>query len=206
MCAPTRKPASPGSGSGSSSSATARSRSSSASGLGSATAVPTVPSVHPLPLLPGPDECARARGHAAALARGSRRRTRRPAVLCFTGPGDRETAVRGVREVAREARAARPAAGRRAVPAGGNRELVDPEHARRRRRNSSRRSAATRVGIQFDVWHLWNTPDAARGDLAARAADRRRARERLARADARLGRSRPARRRSSRRPRASSAS
>ena len=43
-----------------------------ASGLGSATAVPLVPSIHPLPLLPGPDDRAGAGRLAAALARGPR--------------------------------------------------------------------------------------------------------------------------------------
>ena len=41
-----------------------------ASGLGSATAVPLVPSVHPLPLLPGPDTLVVVRG----LLRGGRAR------------------------------------------------------------------------------------------------------------------------------------
>src|SRR5437868_10719244 len=73
-----------------------------ASGLGSATAVPAVPSVHPLPLLPGPDTV---RERVDALLRSLE--VLAPyapaAILCFTGPGDRETAVRGVREFAREA-------------------------------------------------------------------------------------------------------
>src|SRR5207237_2312091 len=73
-----------------------------ASGLGCATAVPAVPSVHPLPLLPGPDTV---RERIDALLRSLE--VLAPyapaAILCFTGPGDRETAVRGVREIAREA-------------------------------------------------------------------------------------------------------
>jgi sugar phosphate isomerase/epimerase len=73
-----------------------------ASGLGSATAVPLVPSVHPLPLLPGPDTVRERidsilRSLAVLAAYEPR------AILCFTGPGDRETAVRGVREIAQEA-------------------------------------------------------------------------------------------------------
>src|SRR5436190_1911224 len=62
------------------------------SGLGSATAVPAVPSVHPLPLLPGPDN---APERVDALLRSLE--VLAPyapaAILCFTGPGDRETGV-----------------------------------------------------------------------------------------------------------------
>jgi sugar phosphate isomerase/epimerase len=128
-----------------------------ASGLGSATAVPTVPSVHPLPLLPGP---ATVRERIDSLL--SSLETLAPyeptAILCFTGPGDRETAVRGVREVAREAERL------------GLRLAVEPFQLEGIERwsilNTLGDAAAfvdevgsDAVGIQFDVWHLWNTPD-----------------------------------------------
>src|SRR5581483_11052447 len=63
-----------------------------ASGLGSATAVPAVPSVNPLPLLPGPDA---PRERTDAILRSLHRLAafEPAAVLCFTGPGDRETAM-----------------------------------------------------------------------------------------------------------------
>ncbi len=57
-----------------------------ASGLGSATAVPLVPSIQPLPLLPGPDTV---RERIDSLLRSLE--VLAPygpsAILCFTGPG-----------------------------------------------------------------------------------------------------------------------
>ena len=128
-----------------------------ASGLGSATAVPAVPSVHPLPLLPGPDTV---RERLDALLRSLE--VLAPyapaAILCFTGPGDRETAVRGVREIAREAErlglqlAVEPfqlegiESWSILNTLGDAAEFVDEV-------------GSDAVGIQFDVWHLWNTTD-----------------------------------------------
>ena len=128
-----------------------------ASGLGSATAVPTVPSVHPLPLLPGPDSV---RERVDTLLRSLE--VLAPyapsAVLCLTGPGDRETAVRGVREIAREAERL------------GLRLAVEPFQLEGIESWSILNTlgdaaefveevGSDAVGIQFDVWHLWNTPD-----------------------------------------------
>ena len=128
-----------------------------ASGLGSATAVPAVPSVHPLPLLPGPDTV---RERVDALLRSLEILApyAPAAILCFTGPGDRETAVRGVREVAREAERL------------GLRLAVEPFQAEGIESwsilNTLRDAAefvdevgTDAVGIQFDVWHLWNSRD-----------------------------------------------
>jgi sugar phosphate isomerase/epimerase len=128
-----------------------------ASGLHSATAVPTVPSVHPLPLLAGPDTV---RERVDALLRSLE--VLAPfapaAILCFTGPGDRETAVGGVREIAGEAerlglRLALEPFQREGIESwsilntlGDAAEFVDEV-------------GSDAVGIQFDVWHLWNTPD-----------------------------------------------
>jgi sugar phosphate isomerase/epimerase len=128
-----------------------------ASGLRSATAVPAVPSVHPLPLLAGPDTV---RERVDALLRSLE--VLAPyaptAILCFTGPGDRETAVRGVREVAREAERV------------GLRLAVEPFQLEGIESWSILNTlgdaaefvdevGSDAVGIQFDVWHLWNTPD-----------------------------------------------
>lgn len=128
-----------------------------ASGLGSATAVPAVPSVHPLPLLPGP-ETPRERVDALLRSLEVLAPYAPSAVLCFTGPGDRDTAVGGVREIAREAE-------RR-----GLRLAVEPFQLEGIESwsilNTLGDAAAfveevgsDAVGIQFDVWHLWNTPD-----------------------------------------------
>jgi sugar phosphate isomerase/epimerase len=128
-----------------------------ASGLGSATAVPTVPSVHPLPLLPGPDT---ARERIDDLLRSLEILApyEPTAILCFTGPGDRETAVRGVREVAREAEGL------------GLRLAVEPFQLEGIESWSILNTlgdaaefveevGSDAVGIQFDVWHLWNTAE-----------------------------------------------
>jgi sugar phosphate isomerase/epimerase len=135
-----------------------------ASELGSATAVPTVPSILPLPLLPGPEEpeeridllCESV--HRLAAFEPS-------AVLCFTGPaGDRNPddarglAVDGLRQVAREAEIA----GVRLALEPFQREGVEDWSL-----ISTLDEAAgliddvgsDAVGIQFDVWHLWNSAD-----------------------------------------------
>jgi sugar phosphate isomerase/epimerase len=128
-----------------------------ASGLGSANAVPAVPSVHPLPLLPGPDTV---RGRVDTLLRSLE--VLAPyapaAIVCFTGPGDRETAVRGVREIAREAERL------------GLRLAVEPFQLEGIESWSILNTlgdaaefldevGSDAVGIQFDVWHLWNSKD-----------------------------------------------
>jgi sugar phosphate isomerase/epimerase len=135
-----------------------------ASGLGSATAVPAVPSILPLPLLPGPEdpeeriEALCASVHRLAAFRPS-------AVLCFTGPaGDRDPdearriAVDGLRRIAREAEAA----GVRLALEPFQREGLEDWSL-----ISTLDEAAELIGdvgsdamgIQFDVWHLWNSPD-----------------------------------------------
>ena len=127
------------------------------SGLGSATAVPAVPSINPLPLLPGPGD---PRERTDAILRSLERLAafEPAAVLCFTGPGDRATAVRGIREVAAEAEKL------------GLRIAVEPFQADGIESWSSVNTLADAaefieeigspaLGIQFDVWHQWNTPD-----------------------------------------------
>jgi sugar phosphate isomerase/epimerase len=128
-----------------------------ASGLGSATAVPLVPSVHPLPLLPGPSTV-RERVDSLLRSLEALAPFEPAAVLCFTGPGDRETAVRGVREIAREAERL------------GLRLAVEPFQAEGTESWSILNTlgdaagfveevGSDAVGIQLDVWHVWNTPD-----------------------------------------------
>lgn len=128
-----------------------------ASGLRCATAVPAVPSVHPLPLLPGP-ETVRERIHALLHSLEVLAPYAPSAVLCFTGPGDRETAVREVREVAREAERL------------GLRLAVEPFQLEGIENWSILNTlgdaagfidevGSDGVGIQFDTWALWNTPE-----------------------------------------------
>jgi sugar phosphate isomerase/epimerase len=135
-----------------------------ASGLGSATAVPAVPSVLPLPLLPGPEDpeeridllCESV--HRLAAFEPS-------AVLCFTGPaGERDSdeargiAVDGLRQVAREAEIA----GVRLALEPFQREGVEDWSLITTLDEAAElieEVGSDAVGIQFDVWHLWNSAD-----------------------------------------------
>jgi sugar phosphate isomerase/epimerase len=128
-----------------------------ASGLGSASAVPVVPSIHPLPLLPGPDD---PRERIDSIL-GSIHRLARFApsgIVCLTGPGERKTVVEGLREIGTEAERA------------GVRVALEPYQRRGGEDWSSiftigeaadliDEVGSPAIGIQFDVWHLWNTPD-----------------------------------------------
>ena len=127
------------------------------SGLGSATAVPTVPSINPLPLLPGPDD---PRERTDAILRSLHRLAafEPAAVLCFTGPGDRGTAMRGLAEVVAEAERL------------GLRVALEPFQAEGieswsilntlgEAAGAVEEIGSPALGVQFDVWHLWNTPD-----------------------------------------------
>jgi sugar phosphate isomerase/epimerase len=126
-----------------------------ASGLGSATAVPLVPSVHPLPLLEGPDTV---RERVDSLLRSLEvlAAYEPAAILCFTGPGDRETALLGVREIAREAERL----GLRLALEPFQREGIESWSILNTLGDAAQfveEVGSDAVGIQFDVWHLWNT-------------------------------------------------
>jgi sugar phosphate isomerase/epimerase len=128
-----------------------------ASGLGSAAAVPAVPSILPLPLMEGPEDPeARIDAICASLHRLAAFRP--SSVVCLTGPGDdRETVVAGLRTIGDEAERAGVRIGLEPVNRVGGENwtmitslpeavelLVDADHPA--------------LGIQFDSWHLWNTP------------------------------------------------
>ena len=145
-----------------------------ASGLGSASAVPAVPSILPLPLLPGPDDPGE---RIDALCTSVHRLAafEPTAIVCLTGPaGDRDPddaralVVRGLRAAADEAETA----GVRLALEPFQREGIENWSLV----NTLGEAAALideigspAVGIQFDVWHLWNTPDLL--DEIARYAD-----------------------------------
>jgi sugar phosphate isomerase/epimerase len=127
------------------------------SGLGAATAVPEIPSIHPLPLLPGPED-PRERVDAI-LASLERLRPFGPTgIVCLTGPGDRATVVDGLAEIGATAqrlglRIALEPFQRDGIEnwsiintLGDAVELIDEV-------------GSPALGIQFDTWHLWNTPD-----------------------------------------------
>ena len=135
-----------------------------ASGLGSSTAVPLVPSILPLPLLPGPeDPAARIESLCASVHRLAAFRP--SAVLCFTGPAGerdpdeaRQIAVDGLRAVAQEARSA----GVRLALEPFQREGIEDWSLLDTLSDAAElvdEVGSDGVGIQFDVWHLWNSAD-----------------------------------------------
>ena len=128
-----------------------------ASGLGAATAVPEVPSIHPLPLLPGPSE---PRERIDALLRSLERLAafEPTGIVCLTGPGDRATVVAGLREVAAEAERL----GLRLALEPFQREGIESWSIVNTLGDAValiEEIGSAAVGIQFDIWHLWNTPD-----------------------------------------------
>jgi sugar phosphate isomerase/epimerase len=127
------------------------------SGLGSATAVPAVPSILPLPLLPGP---ARRRERVDSILRSLHRLApfAPAAVLCFTGPGARADAVAGLREVAGEAEAL----GLRIALEPFQREGIESWSIANTLDEAASivdEVGSSALGLQFDMWHQWNTPD-----------------------------------------------
>lgn len=134
-----------------------------ASGLTATSCVPAVPSILPLPRLPGPEA---PEERVEALRAGVRRLApfEPSAVVCLTGPlgalGEEEarrTVVEGLRAVAEEA-------GRFEIPVG-----LEPMSARYRDDWTTIATlseaaelcdevGAANVGLTFDTWHLWDTP------------------------------------------------
>jgi sugar phosphate isomerase/epimerase len=128
------------------------------SGLRSATAVPAVPSILPLPLLPGPDD---PRERVDSLLASLHRLApfAPSAVLCFTGPGsDRATVVQSLRELGAEAeRLGLTIALEPFQPEGA--ESWSPITTLTAAAELLDEVGSPATGIQFDTWHLWNSPD-----------------------------------------------
>jgi sugar phosphate isomerase/epimerase len=128
------------------------------SGLGSAAAIPVIPSILPLPLMDGPNE-PQARIQAICASVHRLAPFRPSGIVCLTGPGeDRDTVVQGLRVIGDEARRAGVRIGLEPVNRIGGEDwtmisslaeavelLDDADHPA--------------LGIQFDTWHLWNTPN-----------------------------------------------
>jgi sugar phosphate isomerase/epimerase len=129
-----------------------------ASGLRSATAVPAVPSILPLPLLPGPED---PRERIDSLLASLHRLApfAPSAVLCFTGPGeDRTTVVDGLGEIGAEAERL----GLRVAFEPFQREGAEswsPINTLAAASELIDEVGSPAIGIQFDTWHLWNAPD-----------------------------------------------
>lgn len=135
-----------------------------ASGLAATSCVPAVPSILPLPHLPGPEDPGE---RVEAIRAGIRRLApfEPQALVCLTGPaGTRSEAearrelVGGLAAVAQEAAAA-------GIPVG-----LEPMSARFREDWTTITTlaeaaelcdevGADNLGILFDTWHLWDTPD-----------------------------------------------
>jgi sugar phosphate isomerase/epimerase len=127
-------------------------------GLGSAAAVPAIPSILPLPLMEGPSD---PQARIDALCRSVHRLAafQPTGIVGLPGPGDdRDTVVAGLRTVGDEAQRAGVRIGLEPVNRIGGEnwtmisslgdvvELLDEaDHPA--------------LGIQFDTWHLWNTPN-----------------------------------------------
>jgi sugar phosphate isomerase/epimerase len=128
-----------------------------ASGLEAASAVPDIPSILPLPLMGGPEDPAeRLEAYCRSLERLAPFRP--SGVVLLTGTGDRDTAVEGLRTIAREADRLDLRVALEPYQRDGGElwsvvhsipEAVELIHDAGDPQN---------VGIQFDVWHLWNTP------------------------------------------------
>jgi sugar phosphate isomerase/epimerase len=135
-----------------------------ASGLGAASAVPEVPSVLPLPNLPGPDDPAeRVEAICASVHRLAAFHP--TAIVCLTGPaGDRDpdeahaTVVQGLRTIGAEA----GRAGMRMALEPFQREGIEEWSIPNTITDAVElidEVGSTAFGIQFDIWHLWNTPN-----------------------------------------------
>jgi sugar phosphate isomerase/epimerase len=127
-------------------------------GLGRASAVPAIPSILPLPLMEGPaDPHERIEAICASVHRLAKFRP--SGVVCLTGPGDdREAVVEGLRTIGAEAQRAGVRVGLEPINSVGGEDwtmisslaeavelLDDADHPA--------------LGIQFDTWHVWNTPN-----------------------------------------------
>ncbi len=138
-----------------------------ASGLESTAAVPAVPSILPLPLMEGPvDPEARVEAYCASLHRLAPFRP--SSVVCLTGPGDdRDTVVRGLQTVAEEAAGLGLRIGLEPINrvGGENWTIISSLPEAVELVEDVDRPA---IGIQFDTWHLWNTPDVV-GDIELHA-------------------------------------
>jgi sugar phosphate isomerase/epimerase len=135
-----------------------------ASGLAATSCVPAVPSILPLPHLPGPEDP----GERVDALRASVRRLapfEPQALVCLTGP----VSARSEEEARRALVAGLAAVGREAAAAGFP-VALEPMSARFREDWTTITTlaeaaelcdevGADNLGILFDTWHLWDTPD-----------------------------------------------
>jgi sugar phosphate isomerase/epimerase len=128
------------------------------SGLGRASSIPAIPSILPLPLMDGPND-PQERIDAICASVHRLARFSPGGIVCLTGPGeDRDTVVEGLRTIGDEAQRAGVRIGVEPINRIGGEnwtmisslgeaaDLLDDVHH-------------PALGIQFDTWHLWNTPN-----------------------------------------------
>ena len=129
-----------------------------ASGLGRAAAVPAVPSILPLPLMEGPAD-PRERIDAICASVHRLARFEPSSVVCLTGPGDdRDTVVEGLRTIGDEAARAGVRIGLEPINRLGGEDWTSISSLQEAAEllDDADRPA---LGIQFDSWHVWNTPE-----------------------------------------------
>jgi sugar phosphate isomerase/epimerase len=143
-----------------------------ASGLEPASAVPNVPSILPLPLLGGPtDPGERVEALCASIHRLAAFGT--PGIVCLTGSAlglDPDEARRivadGLRTVAREAELAGTRIAFEPYQADGGAEWTIATTIPEALELIDEAGGHAALGLQFDVWHLWNVPTVL-GDVRA---------------------------------------
>jgi sugar phosphate isomerase/epimerase len=125
--------------------------------LGSAAAIPAVPSILPLPLMEGPEEPQqRIEAICASLHRLAPFKP--SSVVCLTGPGgDRDTVVAGLQVIGEEAARVGLRIGLEPVNRIGGEDwtMISSLSEAVELLDDADRPA---LGIQFDSWHVWNTP------------------------------------------------
>jgi sugar phosphate isomerase/epimerase len=134
------------------------------SGLGAAAAVPAIPSILPLPLLGGPtDPAERTEALAASIHRLAAFGPE--GIVCLTGTGlgldpdrAREIVVEGLASLAREAESAGVRIALEPYQADGGEEWTIASSIADAISLIEDAGGSDALGIQFDVWHLWNSP------------------------------------------------
>jgi sugar phosphate isomerase/epimerase len=128
------------------------------SGLGRASAVPAIPSILPLALMEGPED-PRERIDAICASVHRLAKFGPAAVVCLTGPGeDRDAVIDGLRTIGDEAERAGVRIGLEPINSvGGENWTMISSLAEAAQLLDD--AAHPALGIQFDTWHVWNTPN-----------------------------------------------
>ena len=133
------------------------------SGLASAAAIPLVPSILPLPLLGGPaDPAERIDAYCRSLARLAPFEP--TGLVCLTGTGlgrdpddARATVVDGLRTIGAEAERLGLRIGIEPYQRDGGEQWTIANTIPEALQLIDEAGGSPALGIQFDVWHLWNT-------------------------------------------------